>query len=523
VKLVTSDEMRQIDKSTIEQYGVPSLILMERAGLSVAQKVRELYKTGKIIVLCGKGNNGGDGLVVARILQNWGYRVKAFLLGEKVSLSPDCEVQYKIAKKFNVPIELKSAISSSALHGAIIIDAIFGTGLNKPVGKNLVEIFNMANNSSSPVFSIDIASGISADTGEVLGAAIKADYTITFGLPKLGHILYPGADYSGKLFVEDIGFPPQLLNSETLKVELIQKDSVSSFIKPRERYSHKGDYGHVLIIAGSKGKTGAALMCAKACLRSGAGLVTIGVPESLIGVMQGRITEEMTLPLADDGKGMFSINAIDKILSFISSKIQAVAIGPGIGISPDTEMLVAEIIKTSPVALIIDADGINSLSANPDTLKQAKSSVVLTPHPGEMARLCSRALNSTYKTFDIEKDRLGITSRLSCEYGVNVVLKGVPSVIASPDGRVFVNISGNPGMATGGSGDVLTGIIASFVGQGLNPLNASISGVYIHGLAGDLASEKKGEYSMIASDLIESMPDAFRYLSTSKDRRLRGL
>jgi len=514
VKVVTSDEMRQIDKLTIEQYGVPSLILMERAGLSVAQKVREFYKGGKIIVLCGKGNNGGDGLVVARILQNWGYRVKAILLGEKGFLSPDCDIQYKIAKNFNVPAEFKSTINPSDLHSAIIIDAVFGTGLNKPVSENLVEIFDMINSSNSPVFSIDIASGISADTGEVLGAAIKADYTVTFGLPKRGHILYPGADYSGKLFVEDIGFPPQLLNSEKLKVELIQKSSVLSLIKPRQRYSHKGDYGHVLIIAGSKGKTGAALMCAKACLRSGAGLVTIGVPESLIDVFQGRITEEMTLPLKDDGKGMFSIKALDEIFSFISDKVDAVAIGPGIGVSPDTEMLVAEIVKTSPVSLIIDADGINSLSQNPDNLKQAKSSVVITPHPGEMARLYSRVFNLVCKTADIEKDRLGIPLRLSSEFGINVVLKGAPTVIASPFGDLFINTTGNPGMATAGSGDVLTGIIASFVGQGLNPLNASINGVYIHGLAGDLTSEKKGENSMIASDLIESLPDAFRYLSS---------
>lgn len=509
MKIVTSNEMKDIDRLTIEHYGVPSLVLMERAGLAVATRVRELFGAGRIVVLCGKGNNGGDGLVVARILQNWGYRVKVFLLCERGDLSPDCRTQYKIAKKFDVPVEFKSGLTTADLHSAVIIDAVFGTGINKPLGEPFVTTFNLVNNSQTPVFSIDIASGISSDTGEVLGAAIKADYTITFGLPKIGHILYPGADYTSRLFIEDIGFPPKLLNSENLKIELIQKDFIASLIKRRERYSHKGDYGHVLVIAGSKGKTGAALMCAKACMRSGAGLVTVGVPESLIDIIQGRITEEMILPLPDDGNGMFSAKAIDQILSFAHCRVDAIAIGPGIGVSADTEVLLAEIVKACSIPLIMDADGINSLSANCDVLALKRSSIIITPHPGEMARLCSRAFNTEYKNADIEKDRLGISSKLSVKYSINVVLKGVPSVIASPDGRAFVNTSGNPGMATAGSGDVLTGVIASLTGQGLNPLDASVAGVHIHGLAGDLASNKKGEYCMIASDMIECLPDAF--------------
>ncbi len=514
MKIATSYEMRQIDRLTIEEYGLPSLVLMERAGLAVAQKVKELNPPRKVIVVCGRGNNGGDGLVTARVLQNWDFRVKAFILGEKNALSPDCEAQYRITKNFGVPIEFKSKINASDLHGAIIIDAVFGTGINKPVSERLIEIFNLINDSGITVFSVDIASGISSDTGEVLGSAIKADYTITFGLPKIGHIKYPGAGYAGRLYVEDIGFPSQLLQSQDIKVNLIQKEYVSTLITPRERYSHKGDYGHILIIAGSKGKTGAALMCAKAAMRSGSGLVTIGVPESLIDIIQGRITEEMTLPLKDDGRGMLSANATDDVISFISQKIDAVAIGPGIGVSDDTKTMLAEIIKNSPVPLIIDADGINSLSANPDdVLSKRKSPVVITPHPGEMARLLSRVFNFEYKTIDIEKNRLNISSKLSCEYGIHVVLKGVPTVITSPEGDIFINTSGNPGMATAGSGDVLTGIIASFIGQGLNPLNASISGVCIHGTAGDSASREKGEYCMAASDLIDFLPDAFRYLS----------
>ncbi len=512
MKIVNSHEMRKIDRLTIEGYGVPSLVLMERAGLAVAAKVKELFPPlphQKITVIAGSGNNGGDGLVVARILQNWGYGVKVLILAEKNALSPDCAVQYQITSHFGIKVEFTPTISNADLHNAVVIDAIFGTGINKPVNANLIKIFNQIKSSGISVVSVDIPSGISSDTGEVLGGAIKADYTVTFGLPKMGHFLYPGAGYAGRLFVENIGFDSRILQSEDLKVDLIQKDIISGMITPRQKYSHKGDYGHVLIIAGSKGKTGAALLSAKACLRSGAGLVTLGVPESLIDIIQGRITEEMTLPLEDSGKGTLSSNAIDEILSFASGKIDAIAVGPGIGVTDDTQKLIAKLIKNSPVPLVIDADGINSLSANADILLRAKSAVIITPHPGEMARFYSSVFKQEYKTVDIERNRIGVSKNLSSEYNIYVVLKGVPSIIASPNGDVFINSTGNPGMATAGTGDVLTGIIASLLGQGLTPLNASVSGVYIHGLAGDFASANKGQYCLLALDIIDCLSDAF--------------
>lgn len=512
MKIVNSHEMKRIDRLTIESYGVPSLVLMERAGLAVAAKVKELFPPQlhqKVTVVAGRGNNGGDGLVVARILQNWGYRVKVLILAEKDALSLDCAAQYQITRHFGIKVEFTPTISNIDLHGAVIIDAIFGTGINKPVNEDLLKIFNQINSSSTSVVSVDMPSGISSDTGEVLGGAIKADYTVTFGLPKRGHFLYPGASYTGSLFVDDIGFDSRILQSEDLKVNLIQKEIISGIMTCRQKYSHKGDYGHVLIIAGSRGKTGAALLSAKACLRSGSGLVTLGVPESLIDVIQGRITEEMTLPLEDSSKGALSSKAIDEILSFASGRIDAIAIGPGIGVSDDTEKLIARLVKNSPVPLVIDADGINSLSANPDILLKAKSAVIITPHPGEMARFYSSAFKQEYKISDVERNRLEVSTKLATEYNINVVLKGVPSVIASPKGDVFINSTGNPGMATAGAGDVLTGIIASLVGQGLSPLNASVSGVYIHGLSGDIASAKKGQHCMLASDIIDCLSDAF--------------
>lgn len=548
MKVVTAHEMREIDRITIDNYGIPGPVLMERAGIAVASKVRELLcqrtedrgqKTNnghkKVLVLCGGGNNGGDGLVAARNLFNWGFKVSVLIFSKNSELSPDCKMQYEIAKKMGVPIEFRKDLNNRDIHGALIIDAVFGTGLSRPVKGELAEVFAFVNKSGVPVVSVDIPSGISSDTGEILGEAIHANYTVTFGLPKRGHHLYPGAEYTGKLFVEDIGFPVELLTSDNLKTNLIDIEMVSNLIPLRPKYSHKGDYGHALIIAGSKGKTGAALMAAKACLKSGAGLVTLAVPESLMDVFQCRVTEEMTLPLPDDGKGMFSSKAIDEILNFAAQKIDVIAIGPGMGVSSDTGIIMKELIQKSTVPMVIDADGINSISRATGNrqgatglLKRAKSPIVITPHPGEMVRLLSQkseenpTIPNEGELFnkggrgeiinliqEIERDRISIAMNFSRETGTYLVLKGVPTIVAEPDGNAFINTTGNPGMATAGSGDVLTGIIASLLGQDLSPITASMLGVYIHGLAGDIAANVRGEHSLIASDLLDFLPDVF--------------
>ncbi|MDP3261197.1 MAG: NAD(P)H-hydrate dehydratase, partial [Thermodesulfovibrionales bacterium] len=376
------------------------------------------------------------------------------------------------------------------------------------------------NASDSPVISVDIPSGISSDTGQIMGEAVRADYTVTFGLPKRGHLLYQGAEYAGRLFIEDIGFPEELLHSEKLNAELIEKRDISLLIPERQRYSHKGDYGHVLVIAGSRGKTGAAFMCAKACLRAGAGLVTIGVPESLLDVFQSRVTEEMTLPLPDKGDGTLSSKALEKILEFLSEKADVLAIGPGISITDDTKKLVRELLLNSTAPAVMDADAINSLEGNKQILKKAKAPIILTPHAGEMARLLrqSSVVSRQLSVKDaeliakIEKDRINTAMSFAKETGTYLVLKGVPTVIAEPEGRVFINPTGNSGMASAGTGDVLTGMLSGFLGQGLNPLEASILGVYMHGLAGDIAAKDKGEHSLIASDIIDAIPEAFSFL-----------
>ncbi|MEK7196046.1 MAG: NAD(P)H-hydrate epimerase, partial [Nitrospirota bacterium] len=361
MKVVTAEDMREIDRRAIKDYGISGTTLMERAGLKVAEKIKELFEKRKIIVLSGGGNNGGDGLVAARNLHEWGWNVKVILLSNEKKLSPDCLEQYKIAKKSGVPVAFNTEISGKDLHSAVVVDAIFGTGLSKPVTGRIADIISFINSSTVPVVSVDIPSGISSDTGQIMGEAVMADYTVTFGLPKRGHLLYPGAECTGKLFVEDIGFPDELLRSEKIRVELLESMDVSLLIPERRRYSHKGDYGHVLVIAGSRGKTGAAFMCAKACLRAGAGLVTIGVPETLMDVFQSRVTEEMTLPLPDRGDGTLSSKASDKILTFIADKADVLAIGPGISVTDDIQKLVTALVLNSAAPMVMDADAINAL------------------------------------------------------------------------------------------------------------------------------------------------------------------
>jgi hydroxyethylthiazole kinase-like uncharacterized protein yjeF len=506
MKIAMAAQMREIDRRTIEEYGILSLVLMERAGLAVVNKIREIAKYRKALVLCGAGNNGGDGLVVARLLWNEGWNVKAYLLMKEEKGSPDFKAQLQAAKKFRVPV-LKTAPDEKDLHAAVIVDAIFGTGLSKDIKGQISGLIEMINQKTSdgPVIAVDIPSGISSDTGQVMGTAIRADYTVTFGLPKPGHLLYPGASHTGELSVADIGFPSTLLRDESLKWELLEKEAVAALLPDRPRYSHKGTYGHVLLVAGSKGKTGAALLAAKAILKSGAGMATIGVPDELMGVYQSRVTDEMTFGLPSI-KGMIRENAAQEILNFLHGKADVLAIGPGLGVSEDTRKLLPFLISSGAAPMVIDADGLNSLKGNLGVLKDAKAPIVLTPHPGEMGRLLDITAG------EVEKDRTGSALRLSEETGAYVVLKGAPTVIAEPEGHAYLNPTGTPAMAKAGMGDVLTGMIAGFMAQGVSPLDASILGVYTHGLAGELAARELGLYSLLASDMQNYMPAALKSL-----------
>lgn len=512
MKVVTANEMKEIDSITINKIGIPSSVLMERAGLAVVKKIKELsIKDRKAIVIAGNGNNGGDGIVVARNLKNEGWDVKIFIFNEPDRLKEDALKQFKIALNCGLQIEnIKNFLSQISIlkkEYNILVDAIFGTGLSKNITNIYKETIDEINRSNFKVISIDIPSGISSDTGQIMGSAIKADYTVTFGLPKRGHLIFPGFINTGILSVENIGFPDYLLKSDRIKVELLEEDFIRSIIPERPRYSHKNTYGHALIIAGSEGKTGACLMSSKACIKAGAGLVTIGIPNSLKHIYQSRVTEEMTLILPDKEKGSLSNKATDKILNFLHEKADLLAIGPGLGVSEDITKIMKNIIKTSNKPLIIDADGINALKGDREIFLKKKTDIIITPHPGEMSRL----INAKSKDH-IEKNRIELAQSFSKKYRVYLILKGVPTVISTPEGYVYINPTGNPGMASAGTGDVLTGMIAGFLAQNKSPLKACLLGVYIHGLAGDLAAKSTGEISLTASDIINNIPDALRHI-----------
>ncbi|MBF0319284.1 MAG: NAD(P)H-hydrate dehydratase [Nitrospirae bacterium] len=518
MKVVTGGQMKQIDTKTIVDIGIPAMVLMERAGVATAGHILEKFPPGDVCVLCGPGNNGGDGIVVARELFNNGFNVRVYIASHMEGLNDDCRFQYKIAEKLGIEIIFKSNIKDSDLRDSLIVDALFGTGLNKPVKDAIAKTIEAVNSRPRPVVSVDIPSGISADNGEVLGKAVRATATVTFGLPKRGHLLYPGKDHTGELFVENIGFPYQFLNSDTIHCDLVEKAFMSMLVPARPPYAYKGNFGHVLVVGGSMGRTGAALMSARASMKTGSGLVTMGVPVSLMDAYQARVTEEMTLPLSDKGMGNFSRKAINEILDFAERRCDVIALGPGMGVDSDTVDIVKEVIANSTVPVVLDADGINSLALlkyqeRISALNTSASPVIITPHTVEMARMLSDVKsNITTKCMSIERDRIETTSSFAADSTVYVVLKGVPTVTADPEGNTFINPTGSPSMATAGSGDVLTGIIASLIGQGLPPLYATILGVYLHGLTGEIAATKTGLHSTVATDLIENISPAISFL-----------
>lgn len=526
-KIATAKEMQRIDSDTVKKYGISGAVLMERAGLAVSEKIKKLFfldseikgqksdvkRWPTVVVLCGGGNNGGDGFVIARILGNQGYNVKVFLSAKPKELRGDARINYNAAVKFGVRIyPIKRFLTSNFLpltSECLVVDALLGTGLNKDVKSSLSKVIRKVNRLSMPVISVDIPSGISSDSGRIMGCAVKARYTVTFGLAKRGHLLYPGADYTGRLFIEDTGFPRNLLESEKIKVSLPDKNDVCSLLPERPGHSHKGTYGHVLLVAGSKGKTGAALMAAKTCLRTGAGLVTIGIPETLVSAFQSRVTEEMILPLPDKGNGTLSYAAVDTIYEFLAGKANVLAIGPGLSVDKEISDLVGMLIAKSGTPAVIDADGLNAIAGRAGVLKKSRAPVILTPHPGEMARLMS-GKRETVSIQHIERDRINTAMDFARKTKTYLVLKGVPTVTATPDGNAFVNPTGNPGMATAGTGDVLTGMISALLAQNMSPRDASVLGVYMHGLTGDAAAGKKGKHSLIASDIIKALPPVFR-------------
>lgn len=516
MKVVTASEMQLIDKKAIEEYGIPSLTLMENAGKSVAETIIVRFPNKKrIAVFAGKGNNGGDGLVTARYLVEKGHYVQVFLAGKKTEVSPDAKVNLdRYLKLENVPkiIEVTDSnqiknICASLIEFDLIVDALLGTGSKGVVKGLLADLINLMNESKKPIVSIDLPSGINADTGEILGTAVKAEITVTLGLPKVGLVIYPGAEYVGDLVIADIGLPKEIIISENIKLNWITKSDVYNLLPKRKPNSHKGDYGHVFVLAGSVGFTGAASLVCEGALRIGAGLVTLGIPKSLNPIMEVKLTEVMTYPLEETANQSLALAAEPKILEFIKNrKCNSVAVGPGLSLHPETVHLLYRLIPQMTIPMVIDADALTAIAQKIDILSQVKVPVILTPHPGEMARLIGSDVSF------IQSRRIETAREFAQTYKLILVLKGARTVVADPLGEVFINSTGNPGMASGGVGDVLTGFIAGLLAQKLNPLESAILGVYLHGLAGDIASHNLTYYCTTATDILFYLPQAIKQI-----------
>jgi ADP-dependent NAD(P)H-hydrate dehydratase / NAD(P)H-hydrate epimerase len=517
VKVLSPQRMARYDRYAIETWGIPSAVLMENAGRTAYRLMKDLYLKEKrrIAFFCGRGNNGGDGFVMARYALRDRFPVSLFLLGRKADLKGDALANMELYASLGgeiVEVTGLESIRSALSHAHVVVDAIFGTGLSKGVDGLEREVIEEINASGKVVVSVDIPSGIDGSTGEPLGAAVRADHTFTFAYPKPGHLIYPGAYFRGRLTVIDISIPAiaeELLGHDAI---LMDGDLLRGFLQQRLPWSHKGTYGHLAVVAGSPGKTGAAHMAALSALKIGAGLVTLAVPRSLNTIMEVKLTEVMTLPVEDEGTGYFSMSAYDELMEFLADK-DALVVGPGLSQRPDTAELVRAIYREWGKPVVVDADGINAFKDATDDISGGRQRAVFTPHPGELARITERSTSA------INADRIGAARSFVEKHGVTLVLKGAPTIIASPGGETFINPTGNAALAKGGSGDVLTGFIGGLIAQTLDPLKASLLGTYLHGyLADDWVEEQGTDFDLLATDLLTGLGKAVRMLRDGTER-----
>ena len=514
--VVTAAEMQAMDRMTIEKFDLPGRLLMESAGRGAARcfmtRIRR-HAPGTVGVLAGRGNNGGDGFVIARCLAQRGIDVRVYLLSERGRLRGDAAANLKLLPAWGVPvIELpdpeRFTRHAEELHRCgSWVDALLGTGLTAEVTGHFRLAIEFINALGRPVLAVDIPSGLNADTGHACGTCIQAAATTTFGHPKIGHVVYPGIQYCGTLDVIDIGIPAAVTRAVDPRQNLITAQHVSPVLARRAPDSHKGHHGHVLVVAGSPGKTGAASLSAEAALRAGAGLVTLGIAATLNPIVEVHLVEAMTVPLPDSGDGVLRSGAFDSIAAAAAGKT-VLALGPGIGTAPSTRDLVRRMAREIDLPLVLDADGLNNIIGDADGAAARRSPLVLTPHPGEAARLAGISVAG------VQQDRLKAARQIAADYNAVVVLKGARSVVAEPHGRIWINTSGNPGMASGGMGDVLTGVIAGLLAQGCSPLSAAQAGVYLHGKAADRLACKT-PFGYLAGDVLGALPAAIDDILTN--------
>ena len=514
MKILTAGQMREIDRKTIEEFGLPGSVLMENAGIGIVEAVRARFphlEEERIVIVAGRGNNGGDGFVTARHFHNLGLSPTVLLLARLAELKGDAALNGRVAENIGVEIIEITAMADwkkarKILRTAtIILDAIFGTGLSHPAeGLPAAAICDI---NAAPGFkvAVDLPSGLSADTFRIIGPAVRADLTVALGAPKIVHLFPPSEEWVGELLVSDISIPPVLFEAPELALQLSDRNEMGPYFRRRNRDGHKGTYGHVLILAGSRGKTGAAVLAGKAAYRAGAGLVTIATPQGCVPAIARAMAELMTEPLPETGEGTIGREALPRILELLRGK-DALVVGPGLSTNPETAELVRTLLPKAKTQVVVDADGLNILGGGLDILKRMAHPPILTPHPGEFARLLGRSVP------DVMDDRLTLTPGFAREHRVILVLKGHRTLVAGPDGRTFVNPTGNPGMGTGGSGDVLSGIVAALIMGAKDVFGATVAAVFVHGLSGDIAVVESSERGLIAGDLIKRLPAALKIL-----------
>lgn len=510
--VVTAKQMQAIDRQAIDGFGIPGITLMENAGMGVVRELQKQFpdlSNKKVFIFCGKGNNGGDGFVIARHLFNLGSEVRVLLAGKFSELKGDSETNSNSARNIGVQLDELDLDNldrhdHKLRHCDIIIDALFGTGLNKPAAgfmEKVIDKINQFESFEKYVVSVDINSGVDSDSGQLMGPHVRSNLTLALACLKQSHLLHPSAGVMQKVRLIDIGITEKAVEGQSIRLHQSGEEDIKSYFPKRDPNTHKGSYGHVLVLAGSRGKEGAAGLTALAVLRAGAGLCTLALPDS--SQKASLPMEVMTVPLPETADGTISLNAKATILDLLKDK-SVVAIGPGISTNPETVALLGELLPQVRCPLVLDADALNALSLHKDWLKTLQPETVLTPHPKEMSSLTG------VSTDEIQRNRVHTASKFASDHSLTLVLKGSPSLIGLPDGAVVINPTGNAGMATGGSGDVLTGIIAGLMAKGLSSSQASIAGTYIHGQAGDHFAENESQTTLIAGDLLRCLPETLK-------------
>lgn len=516
--VLTAQEMRQLDHLTINVHKISSLTLMERAGQAVVDVIlkrwTQLAKRG-VLVVAGKGNNGGDGLVIARLLKDREFPCEVACVAQERELSPDAATNLERYRTVGglfteIPLGDVDSLNQRILEKGLLVDALLGTGLSRPLDGFLAGVVELMNTSGVPVVAVDTPSGLDSDRGVPQGATIQAEVTVTFGYPKIGQVVHPGATYSGELVVADIGIRQEAVAEVAPSTELLDPADMVWLLPTRAEDSHKGSYGHLLVMAGSRGKTGAAVLSCRGAMRVGTGLVTLAAPHALNDVLAGALVEPMTEMVGDPGEEQWpALGSAD--WRGLAERKSAVLFGPGVGVHASPQKTLDTLLEHCNVPWLIDADGLNNLAVDVGRLRKARVAPVLTPHPGEMSRLTGIA------TVEINGDRVRVARTFAVENRCYLVLKGARTVMATPEGQVSINPTGNAGMASGGMGDVLAGIVAGFLAQGLMPTDAVRLGVYLHGRTGDRLADGRGGVGLIASDVVEELPRTIKELMQIKE------